>query len=793
MLNRRETLLLGICLAINTLMPVIPAAAQEAGRIEGRLFNDVAALRAVTVTLQPARGPAQTTISQDDGSFRFDGVAPGRYSIDFVLGEHIAHADNVDVRPGETARIEQQLDWESGFAETVTVFAASRRLERIVEAPSAITHVALQDIQLAAPSAQLPKLLEFTPGVQVSQSGLFDFNLNVRGFNNQLNRRIQTLIDGRDPSIPITSGQEWASMALMLDDIVGVELLRGPSAALYGPNSFNGVLNIQTSVPRDVAGGKLRFTTGELGTAIVTGRWAAPVAEGWYLKVRGGHFHSKDFSQSRNQSGEYAGLPLEALPLARSRDEISSGSIRVDKYFAGGQVATFEGGADSLRGPVFLTVTGRLQPDVTRTWTRATVNSPHWNALFYSNTRNSDDTSPSTGARLAFDDVSVHTEIQGNRQFQQGRARLVGGAAYGRTSSDTADASGRQTFLKEPVSSNLGSLFGQLDYQVTKRLKAVAATRWDENTFHDAQFSPKAAVVIDLAPQHSVRIGYNRAFQVANAGELFVAVPGGPPIDLSAVEASFGPVLGGTRLGLNVVPIDVFGNDKLAVESIKAFEAGYRGVIGARAFVTVDFYSNRMKDFISPLLPGVNPKYGPYRAPAALAQPARSLVEGALNSAIPGLSNDASGAPIIVYSLANAGKVDSRGLELGTTIQVQRHVAVDASYAWFDFDVVEKSFGADLSPNAPAHQAAAGVTFARDTVSASIRGRWVDTFHWSAGTFVGDVPAYAVFDLEGNHKLTRNWELGVNVSNLLDKRHYEVFGGDVLRRRALVSLGYSWN
>ena len=500
----REIVRLSICLTMLGLLPAIPAGAQETGRLAGRLINDTASLHGVTVVLIRASESVQTTISKDDGTFQFDDVPVGRFSLDFLLGEHIAHADNVEVRPGAITRVEQQLPWESAFAETVTVFAASRQLERIVEAPSAITHVSTQDIQLQAPSAQVPKLLEFTPGVQVSQSGLFDFNLNVRGFNSQLNRRIQTLVDGRDPSIPITSGQEWSSLALMLDDIVGVELVRGPSAALYGPNSFNGVLNIRTSVPRDSAGGTVRFTTGELGTAIVSGRWAGQVKEGLYLKVLGGHLHSEDFSRSRNQSVEYPGLPREALPLARSRDEINSGSIRVDKYFTGGQVATLEGGASSLRGPVFLTVTGRLQPDVTRTWTRANVNSAHWNGLFYSNTRTSDDTSPSTGVGLAFDDVSVHGELQGNRQFQQGKARIVGGVAYGRLSSDTADASGRQTFLKQPVSTNLGSLFGQLDYQVTKRLKAVGATRWDKNTFHDAQFSPKATLVFDLAPQHTV-------------------------------------------------------------------------------------------------------------------------------------------------------------------------------------------------------------------------------------------------------------------------------------------------
>src|SRR5206468_655939 len=104
----REIVRLGICLTILGLGPSVPAAAQEAGRLTGRLFNDTASLRGVTVVLTRAGGAVQTTISKDDGTFQFDDVPAGRYSLDFLLGEHIAHADNVDVRAGAITQLEQQ-------------------------------------------------------------------------------------------------------------------------------------------------------------------------------------------------------------------------------------------------------------------------------------------------------------------------------------------------------------------------------------------------------------------------------------------------------------------------------------------------------------------------------------------------------------------------------------------------------------------------------------------------------------------------------------------------------------
>ena len=68
----------------------------------------------------------------------------------------------------------------------------------------------------------------------------------MRGFNSSLNRRILTLIDGRDPSVPFLGSQEWAAVSFPMDELATVELVRGPGSALYGANAFSGVLNMTT-------------------------------------------------------------------------------------------------------------------------------------------------------------------------------------------------------------------------------------------------------------------------------------------------------------------------------------------------------------------------------------------------------------------------------------------------------------------------------------------------------------------------------------------------------------------
>jgi len=44
----------------------------------------------------------------------------------------------------------------------------------------------------------------------------------------------------------------------------------------------------------------------------------------------------------------------------------------------------------------------------------------------------------------------------------------------------------------------------------------------------------------------------------------------------------------------------------------------------------------------------------------------------------------------------------------------------------------------------------------------------------------------------GNWRVTDAITLGVNVSNLTDEEHWQAFGGDVLGRRALGSVEFSW-
>jgi iron complex outermembrane receptor protein len=781
--------------------------AQETGRLEGRITRqDGAPLGGVSVRIDQLD---QVALTDEGGVYSFPSVPAGAYTLTFSLADNKATQEGVQVTAGAKQTVDKVLDWDVSFADTITVTSVSRRQERITEAPAAVNVVPQEDIEQKASSGQVPKLLEFSPGVDFTQSGLYDFNFNTRGFNSSLNRRILTLIDGRDPSVPFLGSQEWAALSFPMDELASVELVRGPGSALYGANAFSGVLNMTTKAPRGSEGGQIRVSAGELATRRGDFRWATGLPSDWYFKIVGGYQQSHDFTLSRNKTVEYSTfcasasqtncLRREAVPLALTEDKIGFGGLRLDKYFEDGGALTLEGGTADLEGPTFLTGIGRVQTtDVQRPWYRLNYNLPHWNVLAYYDQRKAkNQIALASGGKLFEDSSNLHGEVQGNTGFSGGKGFLVGGLSYNQQKVDTANPAGIQTLMKTGAhDEHQEAVFGQVEYTLTDKLKGVVAGRVDKSTLHDTEFSPKASLVYSLAPSQSVRLTYNQAFQVPNYSEYFLRVVAAPPITgFSKLEDALAPLLGGKTLGLRSIPVIALGNENLDVEKVKSYELGYSGVLAGKAFVTVDYYQSKINNFVTDLLPGVNPAYTGYAPPTFLPAPVAAQVLATLRAGLGpnfGGLTYINGQPTVVFSYANAGKVDTQGVDVGLNYYANDHWLVDFSYSWFDFKVKEKALGDQLLPNAPENKLSAGLTYTGDRFGTSVKYRWVDGFPWAAGVFVGEVPSYGVVDLGLSYKVNSNFSFGVDVSNLLDKEHYQSFGGDLLQRRALGNVTFSW-
>ncbi|MEE8522708.1 MAG: TonB-dependent receptor, partial [Thermoanaerobaculia bacterium] len=615
-----------VILAALVLLGALPALAQG-GSIEGKVTRtNGKGLGGVTVVISEL---GSVEITDGSGGFRFNGVPAGSYTLSFSLGDH-ADTATVEVASGAAARVDQEVDWEVSFAETITVFSASRRRERIVEAPAAVTVITEQQIERESTHGQLPKLLANTPGAEVTQSGVYDFNFNTRGFNSSLNRRILVLLDGRDPSVTFLGSQEWASLTFALDNLANIELVRGPGSALYGADAYNGVLNITTKSPRDSTGGRVKLTGGELSTLRGDLSVSGGLGGDWYGRFVGGVSESDDYARSRNVTTEYAGLELEVIPLPQDRNEALFGNLRLDKFWGGKSLSLETGYSEFDAGGNAVTGIGRTQIITSeRFHFKANFNTAHWNVLAYQNERESPVTSLRSGLPLFLDSDKTHGEIQGNVGFGGGKGRFIAGASYAEESFDsTLPGIGVQTLVFSKVDADYEGVFGQLEYDFSDKLRGVFSARWDDSNQFDSQVSPRVALVFSPSPSHNFRVHYSEAFQSPNYSEQFLQVNVAPPTtSLAGLEGAFCAPFG-VSCGLGVVPVLGLGNPDIEVEEIETIEVGYSGVLGGKAFLTVDYYNNQMTNFITDLIPGfnptlglLNPAFGPYQAPSALPEP----------------------------------------------------------------------------------------------------------------------------------------------------------------------------
>jgi iron complex outermembrane receptor protein len=677
--------------------------------------------------------------------------------------------------------------------------------------------------------------LKETPGVDLVQSGVNDFNVNTRGFNSSLNRRMLVLQDGRDLAIAFLGSQEWNTLSVPLEELGRIEVVRGPGSALYGANAFSGVIALTTPTAREIVGTKLTIGGGELESIRGDLSHAGVTGNGRFgYRVNGGYYRSDTFTRSRTLADgsslatEYApatdqpvGTAREARPLSGQtldpvtraplgdRDDLQNiyGSARLDYYAPGGSVVSADGGAARVENEVLVTGIGRVQVEKgLRPWARLGWAADRFNVFGYWNGRRTLDPqfSLASGAPLLETSNIYHFEGQTNFPLLVDRGRVVVGASYRKSKVDTEGT--LMELANDDRSDDLYSGYGQVEFDIIPQLKLVGAARVDDGTLINMQFSPKGALVFSPNENHSVRFTVNQAFQTPNYSEFFLRVDAGQPANFSLLEAGLrasplGPALAGVPVGTlfttsAAVPVRARGNAGLDVESTTGYEVGYKGSFKNRVFVTLDLYYNAISDFVTDLLPGVNPSYGPWTAPDAVPAPFRPTLEATVRSQLIAAGQTVAAAGLtrvngnteIVVSYANAGKVDQYGAELGVGVQVTDEIRADGSLSLFDFEVEagSQAVGDQLLANTPSKKGTLGVSYSgRQGLDLGASVRIVDTYDWAAGVFVGQVPSSQTFDVNAGYRINQNFRVFALATNVFDQERFHLFGGSVIGRRVL--------
>ena len=260
-----------------------PAHGPSPTSVEGRIQDETgSALPGVTVELRSTAGAPLVTVTDGQGAFRLDRVAPGHYSAAFSLINFATARREIDVGSTGTPRLDAVLHLSLSADVTVTgkrTFAnladVENPAENLVGIAQSASQGAITARQLdARPIMRAGEVLETVPGVIISQhSGEGKANqYYLRGFNLDHGTDFATTVAGMPVNMPTHAhGQGYSDLNFLIPELVsGVQYSKGPYFADQGDFATAGSANINYASALDasivrVAGGGRGFRSRDGG------------------------------------------------------------------------------------------------------------------------------------------------------------------------------------------------------------------------------------------------------------------------------------------------------------------------------------------------------------------------------------------------------------------------------------------------------------------------------------------------------------------------------------------------
>lgn len=425
---------------------------------------------------------------------------------------------------------------ESEFlADVPTVLSVSRLAQPTSEAPSAVT-VIDRDMIRASGFREIADLFRLVPGFYV---GHFSGHEQVvgHGLTNRYFGRIQVMVDGRSVYLPMWGQVQWSDLPLAVDDIERIEVTRGPNAASYGANSFQGVINIVTRHAREDKGTLLSFVTGENGVNDSKIRHGGTLAD-WDYRLTLGQ-RADDGFENRNDSKH-----VNLLTLRADRQLDQTDSLQVQLGYNGG-----------TRGMGF---TGyELDPYRDKSieshyqqfkWQRAVGADDETSLQFshaYHGVTDTAVTAPFVWSGLQIYSTVWNQELRSERydlEFQRNQSPVDGlRLAWG--GSVRLDNVYAPIYLgtSESKTNHQQQLFGNGEWRVTPSLIFNAGAMFEHNDVTGSDWSPRAAINFHLTPNNTFRVGTSKAFRTPTLLEenakFYNILPVNTPTTLVAVPS----------------------------------------------------------------------------------------------------------------------------------------------------------------------------------------------------------------------------------------------------------------
>lgn len=529
--------------AIALMFAAAPVAAQT-GSISGRITEAVSGVPVNGATVNALRAGGSGNVSARagaDGRYTLSNLPAGTYTVTVTgrIGLGQKHVDGFAVAAGQTATLDFAMDPVAAQLEQVVTTATSgAEPERIQDSPNPISVVTATEIA-ERPSVTIADHLKAVPGLVVSAGGIAQSNIVSRGFNNAFSTQMLMLQDYRYAGVPSLRVNVPLLFTGTNEDIDRIEVLEGPAAALYGPNSGNGVLQVITKSPFQSAGTSFTLDGGDRSLVRGSFRHAGIIAEdklAYKISAEGLTAHDFEYVDP-NEPSVYSSTDARIPPSRRGTPVTHDFDV---KRYAG------EGRLDyrpDENTQLISTVGYSIIPsdrEITATFGAAQVKD--WSYLnlqerlhhknffaqiFYdkSNSGNSDSLDAGgtyylrTGIPVVDRSSILATQVQQGLQWS--RTKVVVGAEYLATRPQTEGTIDGRNENNDNINEYGGYL--QTTTPLVSKLDLLTAARVDANSRIDGyQFSPRAALIFRPDSNNSFRVTFNRAYSSPTSFSFFL-------------------------------------------------------------------------------------------------------------------------------------------------------------------------------------------------------------------------------------------------------------------------------
>ena len=691
-------------------------------------------------------------------------------------------ASQASSKPQDTQTPEQQ----PVVYEEQVVVSASKAEQQLVNAPAAVSVITTETIQ-NSPATNMGDLLRAVPGLNVSQTSARDVNITTRGATSTLATSQLALVDGRSVYLDFFGMVMWDLIPTNPNDIKQIEVIRGPASAIWGANAMNGVVNVITRTPRELAAQHPTSVTIGLGTFdrsvrgsdtsagslfYVNGSHAEAVNDRWAFKVSAGYLTQDPLPRPTGFVNNPFNTPYP--PFTNKGTSQPKVDGRADYEVGNGGRVTFAGGAAATAGiihtgigPFNIDSDSRMGYFTTR-YTKGGTRVAFFTNLLDGHAENLLTVGPDgRPLPLLFNTKTFDVEASDVRTVGTRQVFSFGGN-YRHNAFDISIASGG-----EPR--NEGGGYIQDEIFLGNHFRWVVGGRLDKfSSIDNAVFSPRTTFMVKPAPAQTFRVSFNRAFRAPSFINNFLNTTIVNQVSLAPINP---------QLGVFNFPVRAVGDPNLKQETMTAYEVGYTGVLYNRATVTAAFYVNETENGINFARTGIyrstNPPPG-WPAPLAVLD-----LLATTGRAIPS-----------TFTYLNLSKYRDKGIELGVDTAINRHLNAFANYS-YQWDPEALNLSTVLELNLPPNNRFnAGFNFNYSRYLGNLSVSYTDQAFWQDvldARYHGTTDAYTLINggfgvrWAGDRLVT-----SIKATNLANKEIMQHVFGDVIKRQIVGELRFGF-